>query len=285
MNGKIMSLELLTISFNSNNADKDFERSLKHSGFAVIKDHEISAKLINEVYAEWEIFFQNPIKNNFIFDAIKQDGFFPYLTENAKGSSTKDLKEFFHVFVWGRFPESLGPSTLELFHALTDMGGTLLSWLQNCTPDHIQNILSTPLKGMIKDSDSNLLRIIHYPPITGNEKPNSIRAAAHEDINLLTMLVSGTKPGLQVLDLNNNWHDVSCDPNTIIVNSGDMLKMATNGYYPSTTHRVINSDDAINKSRYSMPLFLHPKDNVILNSDYTAGSYLEERLEEIGLIQ
>ena len=280
-----MSLELLTISFSSNNADKDFEKSLKCSGFAVLKNHEISAKLINEVYQEWEMFFNNPVKNDFIFDAIKQDGFFPYLTENAKGSSTKDLKEFLHVFAWGRLPGILGPSTLELFHSLTSMGGTLLSWLQNCTPDHVQSLLSTPLKDMIQDSRSNLLRIIHYPPITGNERPSSIRAAAHEDINLLTMLVSGTQPGLQVLDLDKKWHNVSCDPNTIIVNSGDMLKMATNGYYPSTTHRVINPDKLANKSRYSMPLFLHPRDNVKLNSDYTAGSYLKERLEEIGLIQ
>lgn len=280
-----MSLELLTISFNNKNADKDFERSLKHSGFAVIKDHQISAKLIDAVYAEWELFFNNPAKNDFIFDAIKQDGFFPYLTENAKGSHAKDLKEFYHIFAWGRLPNIIGPSTLELFHSLTEMGSILLSWLQNCTPEHIQKSFAIPLKDMIKDSESNLLRIIHYPRITGNENPSSIRAAAHEDINLLTMLVAGTQPGLQVLDLKNKWYDVSCDPNTIIINSGDMLKMASDGYYPSTTHRVVNPDRSANHSRYSMPLFLHPRDNVKLNSSHTAGSYLKERLEEIGLIQ
>ena len=279
-----MSLELLTISFDDSKANKDFERSLKQSGFAIIKDHQISPKLIDSVYAEWKIFFNNPKKNEYIFDAIKQDGYFPYLTENAKGSTIKDLKEFFHVFSWGRLPNSTSSYTIELFEHLTELGGILLSWLEDCTPNHIQNKFSMPLKDMIKDSKSNLLRVIHYPPISGNEELSSIRAAAHEDINLLTMLVAGTQPGLQVQDLNNKWHDVSCDPNTVVVNSGDMLKMITDGYYPSTTHRVINPDMSANHSRYSMPLFLHPRDNVTLNSSYSAGSYLKERLEEIGLI-
>ena len=280
-----MSLKVLTISYNDSNAPQDFESSLKHSGFAVLEDHPISKELINDVYNEWMKFFNNTLKIDYLYDEVKQDGFFPYLTENAKGSPTKDLKEFYHIFSWGRLPEFIGPSTLELFNSLTDMASTLLGWVDSCTHEKVQNAFSMPLNEMIKDSQSNLLRVIHYPPITGNEEPSSIRAAAHEDINLLTMLVAGTEPGLQVLDLNNQWHDVSCDPNTIIVNSGDMLKMASNQYYPSTTHRVVNPESSANRSRYSMPLFLHPRDDVKLNDSYTAESYLKERLEEIGLIQ
>lgn len=280
-----MSLKVLTISYNDSNAPQDFESSLKHSGFAVLEDHPISKELINDVYNEWMKFFNNTLKINYLYDEVKQDGFFPYLTENAKGSPIKDLKEFYHIFSWGRLPEFIGPSTLELFNSLTDMASTLLGWVDDCTHETVQNSFSMPLNEMIKNSQSNLLRVIHYPPITGNEEPSSIRAAAHEDINLLTMLVAGTEPGLQVLDLNNQWHDVSCDPNTIIVNSGDMLKMASNQYYPSTTHRVVNPESSANRSRYSMPLFLHPRDDVKLNDSYTAESYLKERLEEIGLIQ
>ena len=280
-----MSLKVLTISYNDSNAPQDFESSLKHSGFAVLEDHPISKELINDVYNEWMKFFNNTLKIDYLYDEVKQDGFFPYLTENAKGSPTKDLKEFYHIFSWGRLPEFIGPSTLELFNSLTVMASTLLGWVDSCTHEKVQNAFSMPLNEMIKDSQSNLLRVIHYPPITGNEEPSSIRAAAHEDINLLTMLVAGTEPGLQVLDLNNQWHDVSCDPNTIIVNSGDMLKMASNQYYPSTTHRVVNPESSANRSRYSMPLFLHPRDDVKLNDSYTAESYLKERLEEIGLIQ
>jgi len=83
--------------------------------------------------------------------------------------------------------------------------------------------------------------------------------------------------------MDGKWHDVSCDKGTIVVNSGDMLKMASNGYYPSTTHQVINPSATANVSRYSMPLFLHPRDEVILSDEQTAGSFLKERLEEIGL--
>ena len=280
-----MSLKVLTISYNDSNAPQDFESSLKHSGFAVLENHPISKELINDVYNEWMKFFNNTLKIDYLYDEVKQDGFFPYLTENAKGSPTKDLKEFYHIFSWGRLPVFIGPSTLELFNSLTDMASTLLGWVDSCTHKTVQNAFSMPLNEMIKDSQSNLLRVIHYPPITGDEEPSSIRAAAHEDINLLTMLVAGTEPGLQVPDLNNQWYDVSCDPNTIIVNSGDMLKMASNQYYPSTTHRVVNPESSANRSRYSMPLFLHPRDDVKLNDSYTAESYLKERLEEIGLIQ
>ena len=137
---------------------------------------------------------------------------------------------------------------------------------------------------MIKDSKTNLLRIIHYPPFIGSEDSQSLRAAPHEDINLITLLVAGTKPGLEAQDKNGNWHKISTDPGTIIVNIGDMLKEVSGGYYPSTTHRVVNPEsESANNSRFSMPLFLHPRDNVQLSTHYTAKTYLKERLFEIGL--
>ena len=218
-----------------------------------------------------------------MFDEVKQDGYFPYLTENAKGSTAKDLKEFYHIYEWGRKPHMIGPKTMFLYKELTNIASTLLSWIQKNSPENVSKLFSVPLKDMIYKSQYNLLRIIHYPPLSGNEELNSIRAAAHEDINLLTVLVAGSQPGLQVLDNNESWLDVTTDKNTIVINSGDMLNMASDNYYPSTTHRVINPDPHSNVSRYSMPLFLHPRDEVVLNENYTAGSYLQERLEEIGL--
>ena len=218
-----------------------------------------------------------------MFDEVKQDGYFPYLTENAKGSTAKDLKEFYHIYEWGRKPHMIGPKTMFLYRELTNVASTLLSWIQKNSPENVSKLFSVPLKDMIYKSQYNLLRIIHYPPLSGNEELNSIRAAAHEDINLLTVLVAGSQPGLQVLDNNESWLDVTTDKNTIVINSGDMLNMASDNYYPSTTHRVINPDPHLNVSRYSMPLFLHPRDEVVLNENYTAGSYLQERLEEIGL--
>ncbi len=278
-----MSLDVLTISYPDSNAATLFENSLKDSGFAVIKDHPILPGLIDAVYQEWESFFAGKDKFDYLFDEEKQDGYFPYLTENAKGYDAKDLKEFYHIYPWGRLPESIGHSTMELYQALTDMASTLLSWVQTCAPSDVSQLFSIPLQEMIKGSQSNLFRVLHYPPLSGNEEQGAIRAAAHEDINLLTVLVAGSQPGLQVMDMSGEWNDVSCDKGTIVVNSGDMLKMASNEYYPSTTHQVINPPRSANVSRYSMPLFLHPRDEVVLSEFHTAGSYLNERLEEIGL--
>ena len=278
-----MSLELLTISFTDRDAPERFEQSLRSSGFAVLRDHPIPLDIISSVYDEWKIFFRTDSKFDFPFDVEKQDGYFPFLSENAKGSNAKDLKEFYHIYPWGRMPNSIGPSTMDLFNALKDVASTLLEWLQSCSPESVNQLFSMRLKDMIEDSESSLLRVIHYPPMSGNENTGSIRAAAHEDINLLTMLVAGSEPGLQVLDLDGQWHDISCDQDTIIVNSGDMLKMASGGYYPSTTHQVINPKVTENVSRYSIPLFLHPRDEVILSESHTAESFLTERLEEIGL--
>ena len=278
-----MSLDILTINYNDSDADRLFEESLKNTGFAVIKDHPIDKDLIGEVYKEWENYFSSESKNDYMFDEVKQDGYFPYLTENAKGSTAKDLKEFYHIYEWGRKPHMIGPKTMFLYRELTNIASTLLSWIQKYSPENVSKLFSVPLKDMIYKSQYNLLRIIHYPPLSGNEELNSIRAAAHEDINLLTVLVAGSQPGLQVLDNNESWLDVTTDKNTIVINSGDMLNMASDNYYPSTTHRVINPDPHSNVSRYSMPLFLHPRDEVVLNENYTAGTYLQERLEEIGL--
>jgi len=239
--------------------------------------------LIKRVYDEWNTYFSSDSKMDFIFDEKKQDGYFPYLTENAKGSTSKDLKEFYHIYPWGRIPDIIGSSTMALYNQLTEVASLLLGWIESCAPSEVAKLFSISLKDMIKDSRLNLFRVIHYPPMTGNEEQGAIRAAPHEDINLLTVLVAGSQPGLQVLDMNGKWHNVTTDKDTIVVNSGDMLKMASGNYYPSTTHRVVNPDSTLNVSRYSMPLFLHPRDEVILDKEHTAGSYLNERLREIGL--
>ena len=137
--------------------------------------------------------------------------------------------------------------------------------------DYIKPMLKTKLLENIETHINNTYFQVVQP----------VRAA---DINLITLLVAGTEPGLQVQDLDGNWHNVGCDPGALVINSGDMLQEISGKYFPSTTHRVINPNNKIkNKSRYSMPLFLHPKDDVVLSIRYTARQYLDERLKEIGL--
>ena len=274
--------KILTIDYQSSDLGKNLTTSLRNTGFAVIKNHPISHNLIDSIYTEWKDFFSNDAKKNYQFDLVKQDGFFPYLSENAKDSNVKDLKEFFHIYDWGRYPKELSNNTNLLISEFKKMADKLLSEINFHSPNDIKNEYSMPLNEMIKNSSTNLLRVIHYPPLNDNIDPSAIRAGAHEDINLITLLVAGSEPGLQVLSQDGKWVDVSTSSDYIVVNIGDMLQECSGGYFPSTTHRVVNPSDK-NMSRYSMPFFVHARDEVMLSKKYTAKSYLEERLKEIGL--
>ena len=274
--------KILTIDYHSPDLGTSLTTSLKNTGFAVIKNHPISKKLISDIYTEWKEFFSFEFKHNYLFDSIKQDGYFPYRSENAKGSTVKDLKEFYHIYNWGRYPKEISNKTNELINQFKIMADKLLLEINNNSPSEIEKYFSIPLNKMIQKSNQNLLRIIHYPPLIGQEDSQAIRAAAHEDINLITLLVAGSEPGLQVMGQNGDWVDVSTSPEYIIINIGDMLQECSNGYYPSTTHRVINPKNS-SISRYSMPFFVHARNEVVLSKKHTAKSYLEERLKEIGL--
>ena len=277
-------LYVRSIDLRLADASEQFVKSLQFTGFAVLQHHPIDMELVNGVYSQWANFFKSIQKQNYLFHPLKQDGYFPFKSEHAKGSDEKDLKEFFHIYPWGRCPEPLEEKTRLLYSQLVELASQLLTWIEEEVPSEISSHFSTPLYKMIEDSPQNLLRIINYPAMTGDEEPSAIRAAAHEDINLITVLCAGTESGLQAQDIDGNWHDIQCDPGSIAVNTGDMLQMCSDGYFPSTTHRVINPEaDKMNVARMSMPLFLHPNDDVVLSDKHTAASYLFERLQEIGL--
>ena len=280
-----MASNIKTIDFKSSKAPENFVNSLIDTGFAVIRNHSIDFKLIDNVYEQWEQFFDSKDKYDYMFDLEKQDGYFPMKSENAKGYSVKDIKEFYHIYLpWGRIPPHLSKDTLLIRKKLKDIATILLSWINDLTPDDIKANFSIPLYEMIDKSETNLLRILHYPPLRKEDDINALRAAAHEDINLITILLSGSKPGLQVKNSDNKWIDVKSDYGSLIVNIGDMLQECSKGYYPSTSHRVINpKDEKSNQSRFSMPFFLHPRDEVSLSDKYTAKEYLEERLKQLGL--
>ena len=164
------------------------------------------------------------------------------------------------MYPWGRVPEDLEAFTRKLYADLTAIGIELLSWLDQLMPDEISASLSMPLQEMMQASQQSLLRILHYPPVSAEEDAAAIRAAAHEDITLITLLLAGSQPGLQARDKQGQWHDVPCDPGMITINYGDMLSLATNGYFPSPTHRVINPDDKLEvdgfNARALAPCFL-----------------------------
>lgn len=272
------------IDYTSKDADTKFANSLKNTGFAILRNHTIDDKLVKDVFGEWQDFFNSNYKHNYLYNNTTQDGFFPCnISETAKGSKIKDIKEFFHYYPHGQFPKELTNKTKDLYKSMNLIAKNLLSWVEAHLPHDIQKNLSQPLSNMIDDSNQTLLRILHYPPLSGQEDNGAVRAAAHGDINLLTILVAASSSGLQVQDIGGNWIDVPVDPGMIAVNIGDMLEEATNSYYKSTLHRVINPIGDGNVSRYSIPLFLHPRPDVRLSDKYTADEYLTERLIELGI--
>lgn len=279
-------MKVMSVKYGSPEAPQGFAESLRNTGFGVISNHPIPVSLINDVFREWAEFYGTEAKWQYKFDPKTQAGYFPFKTENAKDSKVKDLKEFYHIFTETPVPAELSAKTREMFSAMNQVAIDLLGWLQDNTPEDTKRFFSMPLTRMTEGSKETLLRPIHYPPLTGGEEEGAIRAGAHEDINLITILPAATAPGLEVMDVHGNWYSVPCNPGDLVINAGDMLQMASNGYYKSTTHRVVNPrGDAARQPRYSMPLFLHPRPDVRLSEKHTAGSYLEERLREIGLLK
>ncbi|OWY41022.1 2OG-Fe(II) oxygenase [Xenophilus sp. AP218F] len=278
-------MNVRVVDYRAPDAAEQFTRSLHETGFGVLANHPIPQDLVEKIYADWLNFFDSEEKRDYAFSMETQDGWFsPEVSETAKGASVKDIKEFFHIYPWGRVPPALKADADRYYAIANRLAQELLSWVERHTPADIAAHYREPLSGMIADSQKTLLRVLRYPPLTGEEPAGSLRAAAHGDINLLTILPAANEPGLQVQDNNGDWIDVPCDFGTLVVNIGDMLQEASAGYYPSTQHRVVNpTGEAARKNRISLPLFLHPRPDVTLSDRYTADSYLNERLRELGV--
>lgn len=286
---------------------EDLFRGLKYYGFIILKDHPIPIDLLNKAYSLSEQLFNLPVekKESYISKAGGgQRGYTPFGKEHAKDAKVPDLKEFWHV---GRdlpkghpfesdFPENIWPSELpefkstfqQIYQQLDDIGRVVLEALTGPL-----ELRKNYFDEMIKDG-SSVLRLLHYPPIPATADPRCVRAAAHEDINLITILVSASASGLELLTRDGEWLPIETAPNNLIVDSGDMLSRITNEVIPSTTHRVVNPAGK-NQSRYSMPYFIHPHPKALLTCidscrgeaalypDIMAQEFLHQRLREIGL--
>ncbi|UJF21056.1 isopenicillin N synthase family dioxygenase [Shewanella sp. OMA3-2] len=279
-------MKLETIDYRAPDSAERFVKSLHETGFGVLSNHPIKQALVETIYQEWYAFFNSEEKQAYLFKPETQDGFFPAsISETAKGHNVKDIKEYFHVYPWGRIPDTLRDNILEYYQQANHFASELLGWIEQHSPADVAEKYSIQLSEMISNSQKTLLRILHYPPMQGDEELGAIRAAAHEDINLITILPAANEPGLQVKNKQGEWVDVPSDFGSIIINIGDMLQEASGGYFPSTSHRVINPQGADKtKSRISLPLFLHPNPEVVLSERHTADSYLMERLRELGVI-
>jgi len=279
----VKMVELVAVDYAAPDAEQQFVQSLRDTGFGVLRNHPIAQETVQSIYDNWTDFFNSEEAEQFLFDPQKYDGFFPRaMAETAKGHTVRDIKEYYHYYPWGRCPEALKAEVEDYYNSTIAFAAKLLGWIENQTPPEVAANYREPLSNMINGGDQTLLRILHYPPIEEGVTPGAIRAGAHEDINLITLLPAANEPGLQVKARDGSWLDVPCDFGNLIINIGDMLQEASGGYFPSTTHRVINPDGQdSSRARISLPLFLHPRPDVVLSDRYTAGSYLQERLEEL----
>ena len=279
--------------------------SLKYYGFIILKDHGISQQLLDSAYDLSEQFFQQSAESKaqyYVKGEAYQRGYVPFGREHAKNNPYPDLKEMWHQGrepcaehpyaadypknVWPSFPDRYQQVFSELYTALDNAGQQVLEALTSglgVAPDYFSELAS---------GGNSLLRCLHYPPLGEGVDPNCVRAAAHEDINLITLLVAASSSGLELLDRDGSWLPVNGSQNAIIVDAGDMLARITNNVIPATTHRVVNPQGP-NTARYSMPFFLHPKPNAVLacldscqdgneQEPITADGFLTQRLHEIG---
>ena len=247
----------------------DFQESLASTGFAVVTHHGIAESLIRETQDEWREFFLSPLshKNQFASTTDGNQGYKGMKSEKAVGAKVADLKEFYHWRPGKVLPPGVQNTTTRVFAQLEDIGLQMLQtlkWRECCD-----------------GSNNTILRTLYYPAaVDCPVESGAVRAAAHEDINFITLLVAASAPGLQVLDKKGKWHDVPHEENSIVVNIGDMLQLASRGQYKSTTHRVINASDE-QSDRISMPLFVHPHSDTLLSDGFTAGQFLAQRIAEI----
>lgn len=304
-----MTIPVLSLAaFERGGTDRDrfvtqLGQALETLGFLAIADHGIDPALIQQAYAQAQAFFHLPeaTKQQYADPALQgQRGFTRFGQEHAKDHPFPDLKEFWHVGRdGGAYPANLTPTEVPDFHPTMQrlydaLEGCALTLLRACAlylgePENRLTELCT--------QGNTILRIIHYPPVPPDAHPASLRAAPHEDINLITLLCAATASGLEIQTRSGDWLPVDAAPGTIVVDSGDMLQNLTNGLLKSTTHRVVNPANA-QESRFSMPFFLHPRPAADLTPlpgcvartggtvafpRITAGDYLQQRLREIGL--
>ncbi|MCP4053126.1 isopenicillin N synthase family dioxygenase [Mesoflavibacter sp. CH_XMU1422-2] len=285
-------------------------KAYEEIGFVALKGHFLDDKLVDDLYEEIKNFFELPVetKQKYEIPGIGgQRGYVSFGKESAKGKKEGDLKEFWHFGQYveddpkraKEYPENVEVKEVPNFNVVGKKAYQTLEktakYVLRALALHL-GLEETYFDNYIHNGNS-ILRPIHYPPIT-QEPDNAVRAAAHGDINLITLLMGAQGRGLQVQNHNGDWIDAIAEPDELMINVGDMLSRHTNNRLKSTIHRVVNPPRELwGTSRYSIPFFMHPISEMKLDvldscvdennpkqfEDITAGEFLDERLRELGL--
>lgn len=313
---EIPSLDLNDFTFGNPEKKAEFVKALGDAyneiGFVAIKNHGLTDEMTHKLYFNVKAFFglKEELKQKYEKPELQgQRGYIGKGKEHAKGRTTGDLKEFYHIGqekekgdeVTESYPDNIWPEELPSFQTV---GVQVFKTLEE-TGLHMLRAIALYLgldENFFDDKASkgnSILRPIHYYPIPNPEEvpDDAVRAAEHGDINLITLLMGASADGLQVLRRDGKWIPITALPDQIVVNVGDMLDRLTNHKLKSTIHRVVNPPkDKMNSSRYSIPFFMHPRSDMDLTclencvdaanpkkyTDMTAGEFLAERLAEIG---
>lgn len=311
MSSQVPVLDLRRFETDLQQLAREAGDAYREYGFCGFSNHGIPDSVIADAYHVFQQFFALPLEEKLPYrsKAGGQRGYTPFGVEQARDQSIPDLKEFWHV---GRemqdinpWPDILEPNpwprevngfrdkAYTLYQALDGLGGRILQLIALGL-----GLEQTWFADRVKLGNS-VLRAIHYPPILDKQTP-AVRAARHEDINLITLLIGSSEEGLQILARDGSWIPVTSIPGTIVVNIGDMMKRLTNHVLPSTPHRVVNPPGLKSgQPRYSIPFFMHPNPDFLIetlpscvtrvNPDrypqpVTANEFLVERLREIRLM-
>lgn len=291
---------------------EELGRSFEDYGFAVIRDHGIPQELIDRAEALSKAFFALPTEAK---QAYKIEGgggargYTPFGVETAKDARVHDLKEFWHVGrelpeghplaqymapnVWPSEIEGFRETFSELYAAFEKAGARVL--------EAIALHLGLPREWFARtvEDGNSVMRLLHYPPLSGKDAEGAIRAAAHGDINTITLLLGAEEAGLELLTTSGEWKAIDVPPGALVVNIGDMLDRLSNGKLRSTTHRVMNpTGEAAYRARYSMPFFLHFRPDFVIETlpgcidparpedhpePISSHEFLQQRLREIKL--
>ncbi|WP_035985421.1 isopenicillin N synthase family dioxygenase [Leptolyngbya sp. KIOST-1] len=292
--------DLLSTTVARQRAIATLGEALEAVGFFILEPHPISPEVVRRAYQVAAEVFALPesAKAQYTFPQRQGQGGFSSLgSEQAKGYTVPDLKEFWHINFhnlngtdtpWPQEVPSFRPVMTRLYQQLMACAEVLLGACAEYLGQPQDWLVSMATGG------NTVLRLAHYPAV-GATPPGSLRAAPHEDINLITLLCEATAPGLEILTQQGEWLPVQTHPGQIVVDTGDMLQNLTNGLFRSTTHRVVNPRSS-QQARLSMPFFVHPRPEVDLTPidslirrtggvpqfpPITAAAYLAQRLEEI----
>jgi isopenicillin N synthase-like dioxygenase len=291
---------------------KQIGNAFENIGFVALSGHFLEDSLVDKLYGEIKKFFELPeeVKRKYEIPGIGgQRGYTSFGKESAKGRKEGDLKEFWHFGQYldgapefaSEYPENVEVSELPDFNSTGREAFKMLEktaiYVLRALALHLE-LPETYFDAYVRNGNS-ILRPIHYPPIT-EEPKNAVRAAAHGDINLITLLMGAHGKGLQVQNHEGAWIDAIASSDELMINVGDMLSRLTNNRLKSTIHRVVNPPrEAWGSSRYSIPFFMHPVSSMPLNclqhcidgehpkayADITAGEFLHQRLIELGLVK